>query len=170
MGIKEMDKILSHKLFNHLYALFSLFIVFLIFLIILIWQKFNNDALLILSIIFVIDALPALYLHIEYWLENYGNEYEILPDRIIFNKRGRITTYLVKDIKEIFIYKSASIDKGGIPFAAFESYYYARIITKSGEELIITCLLTPKVEEVVRQLRGVPIIRKKRFFFNLDWK
>ena len=63
-----------------------------------------------------------------------------------------------------------SIDTGSITFLAFESYYYARIITNLGEELIITCLLTPKVEETVRQLKGVPVIRKKRFFFNLDWK
>ena len=56
-----------------------------------------------------------------------------------------------------------------MPITAMEYYRYARIITKTGEEIIITCLMTLDLEEAVKELQGVPYERKKRLAF-LDWK
>ncbi len=62
------------------------------------------------------------------------------------------------------------MDAWGFPIGTMENYYYARIITHSGEELIITRLLTPEVEKAVRQLEGVPVERIKRPFCPIFWR
>ncbi len=166
----NMESKLKISFLNHLNALVSIFILFAILLIALVLLKFNYSFLFIFSIGFALDAVPALFLHFEYWLENKKANYEILFDRIILLKHGERTTYHLNDIEKIVLYKSASIDKGGIPILAIEPYHFARIITKTSEELIITCLLTSKVEEAIRQLKGIPIERKKRIFCTLSWK
>jgi hypothetical protein len=76
----------------------------------------------------------------------------------------------VADLKEIVLHKSANLDKWGIPFTAIEYYHYARIITQSGEGIIITCLLTPKVEAVVRTFNRVAYERRKSFFCSIKLK
>jgi hypothetical protein len=50
-----------------------------------------------------------------------------------------------------------------------EYYRYARIIAKTGEEIIITCLMVLDLECAVKQLTGVPYERKKRLAL-LSWK
>ncbi len=62
------------------------------------------------------------------------------------------------------------MDAWGFPLLAMEFYYYARVITNSGEELIITRLLTPEVEKEVQKLEGVPVERVKRAFCAVFWK
>lgn len=63
------------------------------------------------------------------------------------------------------LYKGSNFHILGI-----EAYHYARIYLKSEEQLIITCLLAPKVEKAIRGLRGVKIERKKQIFCTLDWE
>lgn len=155
---------------NHLRALLSLFFVGVIMLGVLYWLKFDQSAIVIFGIFFLADAIPALYLHLEYWFSNMGEEYEITSNEIIRYKNGNQLKYSTKNIDKITLYKSASMDKGGIPFLAVESYYYVRVSIKSGEELVITRLLSSKLEEAVRRLKGVPFIRKKRLLCTIFWK
>lgn len=148
---------------------FALTITLILFII---WWYFNFDFdfLVIGGIFHLCFTLPSLYLHVGYALRNAGEEITINPDEIIVRKHGKERTYHVADLKEIVLHKSASLDKWGMPFTAMEYYHYARIITKSGEEIIITCLLTPKVEKAVRILSKVPFERRKGFFCTLKRK
>lgn len=138
----------------------------------LMWY-FNFDSSIVIGggIFYLLFTLPALYLHLEYYFKNRGQEVEVNSTGITVRESNGIERdYNKNELDRIIIYKSASLDRGGIQFTAIESYYYARIIAKTGEEIIITCLLTPKVEEAARQLMGIKYERKKRFFCTLLWK
>jgi len=131
---------------------------------------FEKPAVFIFGIWWAVDLTPALYLHFEYWLINKGEQFEITSGEVIKNKGNVETRYKSENIKEIVVYKSASMDKGGIPYFAFESYYYARVVLTSGDEFVLTRLLMPKLEEVIKHLTGVKFVRKKRLFCTVFWK
>jgi hypothetical protein len=43
---------------------------------------------------------------------------------------------------------------------SFEPYHFARIHTKVGKEIIITSLMSPKIEDVTNNIRDVPVEKK----------
>lgn len=132
--------------------------------------EFDRDYLLVVGIFHLLFTIPSLYLHIEYSIRNSGEEIEINPNEIIVRKNGQEKRYSISDLAKIIVYKSASLDKWGMPLTAMEYYRYARLMVKNGEEIIITCLMSRKVDEEVRKLSGVPYARKKGFFCTLSWK
>jgi len=133
--------------------------------------NFENDALLAFGIWFVIMTIPVIYLHIEYYLKNRGQEVIIKDEELtVISRKGNTYKFKLAELNKVVLYKSASLDKGGIPITPFELYNYARIITKSDKQIIITCLMYPKLEEVINELKGVQKIRKKRLFCTLSWK
>src|SRR5699024_8690781 len=87
----------------------------------------------------------------------------------VISRNKNPQSFKFNEIKEVILYKSASMDKGGIPIMPTEPYHFVRIITKSQEQITITCLMYPKLDEVVDKLIGVKKIRK-RGFCTLLWK
>jgi len=131
--------------------------------------RFDQNMMKIFLIIWLIYTVPALYLHLEYYLKNRGQELKILDSEIVFQDRnGKEKRYKPQDLEKVVLYKSASLDRGGLQLSAIESYHYARIIPKQGEEIILTCLMAPNVEEALKQIRWVPYERKKRLFASLN--
>ena len=135
------------------------------------WWYFNYDPdiLFIGGIFHLIFTIPALYLHTDYSIRNAGEEIEINYNEVIVRKKGTEQKYNINDLSKVILYKSASIDSSGIPLSAMEYYRYVRIFTKSGEEIIITCLMTLDIDEVVKQLPAIPYERKKGLAF-LFWR
>ena len=159
------------SLSNQLRVLSFQFVGVILMLIILYFLNFNIDALTIFGIFFIALTLPAIYLHIEYYITNRKQEITIGDDDITLNtKMGDIYIYKFSELSKVILYKSASIDKGGIQFTPIESYHYLRIITNSKKQIIITCLMYPKLDEVVNELKGVKKLRIKRLFCTLLWK
>lgn len=136
-----------------------------------VWRYLNYDPdfLLVGGFFHLLFTIPAIYLHIEYTIRNAGDEIEVTPNEVIVRKNGHERRYNSSDLSKIIVYKSASLDRAGIPFSAMEYYRYARIVTKTGDEIIISCLMILDVEGAVRQLKGVPYERKKRLAL-LSWK
>jgi hypothetical protein len=166
-GIQE-DKRLRFSFLNNISALLSLIIGFVMVFIILIVLQFDPYALLAFGIWYGIDVVITIYLHIDYWLKNKDEEYEVHFDELVRYKNGERTIYKVSDIERIVVHMSPALYRGSnLHFLGIEAYHYARVYLKSGEELIITCLLTPKVEKALRGLRGVRIERKKWLFNTL---
>jgi hypothetical protein len=155
---------------NHLKALAFLLITTILILAGGIYFKLNSEAILFGFVFYSIFFLPSLYLHIEYYLKNRGQRLEVLENEIILHDRnGQVRRYANQDLQKIVLYKSASLDQGGIPLTPIESYHYARIIPKQGEEIILTCLMAPNVEEAIKQIKWVSYERKKRLFASLNF-
>ena len=143
----------------------------LLMLVVLYFLEFNISAVTIFGIWFAVLTLPVIYLHIEYYLANRGQEVITKDEELtVISRKGNTYKFKFAELNKVILYKSASLDKGGIPITPFELYNYARIITKSEKQIIITCLMYPKLDEVINELKGVQRIRKKRGFCILSWK
>jgi len=55
--------------------------------------------------------------------------------------------------------------------SSMERYYFTKIHLKTGGEIVITCLMTLKLEDALAPLRGgITFQRKKSFFCPLFWR
>lgn len=177
-------KITSRNQWNAAWSIPFFFVFYLLFIIWLILK--DSETLLIQfmligsSCLIILGSLPVLYLHRQYLRENKGEEYKVLFDRIVCFKNGKRTEFLVHDIRQIVIRKSASADRGGIPILGIESYYCVDVYLKlekyegkptikrlNNPEFSMTCLLSPKVDEEIRKLKGVSIKRVKDGFNSI---
>ena len=162
---------------NRWYTSWSLILLPTFFLLIFLWLKLSNsDPLLVHSMFiafgsgFLIDLLSTLYLHWQYYRVNKGEEYAIERDKIVRWKQGKQEEFLAKDIMLVNITLSPALyKKSNVHFMGIEAYYYACVYLKNGEKLILTCLLHPKLDDILHQLKGVAIKRKKRVFNPLQW-
>jgi hypothetical protein len=155
---------------NHLKLMVFHIIGTTLMIITLYFFRFDQGMMRIFLIIWLVYTIPALYLHLEYYFKNRGQQLKILDSEIVFQDRnGDEKSYKPQDLQKIVLYKSASLDKGGLQLSAIESYHYARIIPKQGKEIILTCLMAPDVEKAVKQIRWVSYERKKRLFASLNF-
>ena len=170
-GIQGGKMILRISLTNQLRVMSFHFMGTIFMLIALFILKFNIDVLIIFGIWFTVLTLPVIYLHIEYYIANRKQEIAIKDDELsVISQNGNTQKFKFTELSKVILYKSASLDKGGIQFTPIESYHYARIITKSEKQILVTCLMFPKLEEFINRLKGVQKIRKKRLFCTLSWK
>jgi hypothetical protein len=161
----QVDKELEINFKNHLNAAVSIpfFIVASFFIIFILGS--TKATFIGLFLWLGINIIPALYLHIEYYIINRGERYLIRYDELVRIKSGQRETYKVSDIDYIEVFMSPAVYRGSnFHFLGIEAYHYAEVHLKSGDKLYITCLLTPKVEKTLRQLRGVQIRRNKRVY------
>lgn len=170
VGIQSNLMIFYIKIKNHLRALEFFIATSVLILIASFIMKANFNAILIGFGAYSIFFLPSFFLHIEYYLKNRGQKLEIFEEGItLLEKDGSKRSYLNKDLQKIILYKSASLDKGGIPLTPLESYHFARIIPKQGEEIILTCLMAPNVEDAIKGIKWVPNERRKRLFASISF-
>jgi hypothetical protein len=161
--------ILKQQLNNHLIVSVFLWISTLVLFGLWKYLNYDSDFLIIVGAFQLIFCLPAFYLHLSYTISTFGEEIEIIDNKIILRKNGIEKTFNIDEALKVILYKPRSLDNGGIPITAMEYYRYARIITNGGEEILITCLTTLDIEEVLNKLIGLPYERKKRIAF-LFWK
>jgi hypothetical protein len=168
VGIQE-DRNMAITVRNHIGALQSLLIVSVMFIGILIWFQFSIDAVIGVSILWGIDAITSLYLHLEYLSHNKGDEYEVRGNELIRRKDGKETIYKNDEIEKVIVYLSPALYKNSnFHFLSIEGYHYAVVKLKSGDKLIITCLLTPRVDKSLKQLKGVLFEKRRRFFCSIS--
>ncbi|MBZ4190261.1 hypothetical protein [Niabella beijingensis] len=140
-------------------------------LVFLIGICFNADATLwsIFILYYLLTTLPAVYLHILYYLKNKGEAIELKPDQIIVLRSSREQVYTGKDISKIIVCKSANMDNG-IPMMAVEYYYYAEIVMNNGENVVITCLMSRKIDAILKGYLNVSFYRDKNVFSLFKWR
>jgi hypothetical protein len=157
---------------NHFKALeFILFLAtFYIACVLYIGNKngFEDHLLGFFSIFMLISLLPVLHLHLEYYYYNRGVIFEINSYQKEINytsKSGETETYNFDDLSKIVVYMAPSWHrKSSFQLLPFEQYHYARIFRKSGKVIIITCLMTQRVEDAMRSIKGVPLELKTRVY------
>lgn len=117
----------------------------------------------------MVYTIPAIYLHLEYYFKNKNEIVEIRESKIVVTKKTVVTTYQINEIDKVILFKARNLDKKKIQFAAMESYYYLKLITKKGEEIILTCLLDPNIDELIKKLPGLVITRKRMPFCSIEF-
>lgn len=161
--------ILKETFFNHFNAALGGLIYVAIFLIGYVWFNFDIAFLCIVGFFLLLDTVPVIYLHQQYHERNKGQVYEISNDGIVLRENGKSKYFKKNDINDINIYMSASLYiNSSFHYLGIDSYHFARITFNNQEEIIITCLLWPKVEEAIQVLEGIPYKRERIFFCSLD--
>ena len=56
------------------------------------------------------------------------------------------------------------MDKGNYSFNLNEKYYFARVVTKNGEKVILTSLFGPDLSDALALARNVPVDRTRTGF------
>ncbi len=122
-------------------------------------------------ILWIVNLIPVLYLHIEYYYYNRGTELEIdtYTKKFIYtDKTGTTEAYSFDDLSKIIIYMPPHFHSKTLFIRIpFDTYHYAKIYTNSGKEIIITCLLARKLKDMAESIRGVPVEKKKRIFASI---
>lgn len=123
-----------------------------------------------LAVYSIIDLFPALYLHVQYYNINAGTIYDLSNRGIEEYKDSKETFYDNQNIEKIKLYIAPNLyERSFLRYFSMENYCFAEIFMKDGKKLILTNLLTTKLEEAIKILE-VPYERKKRFFCKLNNK
>jgi hypothetical protein len=163
-GIQE-DKILRINLRNFLSLHLPTIILILVGVGILSYLRFEKHFVQVFLVVWILDLLPALYLHLTYLSKNRGEEYVVRDSELIRRKNGEETIYKNDEIEKIIVYLSPALYKNSnFHMLSIEGYHYAVVKLKSGEELTLTCLLSPRIDKSLKQMRGVLFEKRKRLF------
>lgn len=150
---------------THFVALYSLLIVTFLLIVLLFLFDFDRGSVIGVPIAFLLQAIPSLYLHFEYWAKNKGEAYEIRRNEIILSKNGTEISYKSDDIRGMVVYLSPALyQNSNLHFLAIESYNYASITLKTGERIILTSLLHPRMDIALSQIKDVYFEKRKRLF------
>ncbi len=159
--------IIKQTFFNHIKVLWITIFTTLLYFLGWWYFGFKDDFFLIFLGFYILTVVPSFFLHISYYLRNKGMVCEILPDRIRIEKEGKEETVIASsDIQEVVVYKSASMDAGGIPITPMEAYFFVRIFDKNNKRYDLTCLMDTNIDRSIRTIQGVKIF-KERGLFNI---
>lgn len=165
-GIQEC-KLLKYSFKNHLVLVTPILVVATVVIGIMASFRFSLGIIIGAGIFLLLDVIPAFYLHIEYWIQNRNEQYIIKEDELIVHKRDHEIIIKRDQIEKSILVRSASVDKGGFPILAMEYYYHVRIKLKSGDDIILTNLLSTKLYEKVKPFVGYKVERKKSAFCTI---
>lgn len=161
----QADRNLIVTVRTHFVALQSLLFLAIILAVLSYLLSFDRGIVIVFAIGLGIDAITSLYLHFEYWAKNKGEEYEVRNTELIRRKGGEETVYKNDEIEKIIVYLSPALYKNSnFHILSIESYHYAVVKLKTGEELILTCLLAPRIDKSLKQMRGVLFEKQKRLY------
>ncbi len=159
---------------NHLTALKSVFIVLILMSCAIAYvgskSGYDLDIFVFFGIFTVLNVGPAIVLHLEYYSCNKKKKYWISKNSIVEFQGEFERSFKVEEIDRIVFYMPPSVLKGSeIKFLAIEEYYFAKVIFKNNESIILTCLLSNKLESVLSQLENIKIVRKKALFASVSF-
>lgn len=165
--MEDRDK-LRFSLRNHFDALSPSLFFAVVFFSIIVWERFDRTAVIILSIGYLVDLVPALILHFEYWVKNRGQVVFIDEVEIAIKDRSNERVIKAHDIRKITLHQTPSHSKNsGMRFFTIGSYYFAHIYLRNGEDLILTSLLSPRLKASLRKLKGVYFDEDVSLYNNL---
>lgn len=152
---------------NHFISLKWLLIYLVVLIIILLYfyVKTDFDGILVFAFFSLFQIVPSIYLHFMYFNIDKNKLVEFNDDEIKLTIKNQVYIYKTEEIDKIIIFKSANMDKYGIPFMVFENYYFTKIMLKSKSNFILTSLLDNRIEEKLKKIKNVKFEREKGFSF-----
>ncbi|MEO6837729.1 MAG: hypothetical protein ABI261_03355 [Ginsengibacter sp.] len=145
INLKQQLILLTHVIF-----IFSAFIGFGIYLY---WKNnLDNKAYISVFLFFlVIDILPTIIIHIQYWIKNHGIIFIINTETKKLQYEGlyKIIEFSFDDISSLQYYPSLGKGSG---WHSFGEYRYYKIIFKDKTEIVITCLMVNDIEDTLEML------------------
>ena len=116
----------------------------------------------------IVLVLPTAYIHYDYYSHGRNYSYEINDRGIIQFKKDKVVAFDRANFKEIKLYMSGTrLIGSAVKNFPFEDYYYAKITTIEGEEILISCLFSKKIDELLASLYSEVPVTKNKYFYPL---
>jgi len=113
--------------------------------------------------IYFAGILPALFVHIEYYLINRNDVVLIGAEQKMISFNNKIAVPF-NNIEKITLVMSFVLYRNDtVKFTPWDSYHYALIKMKDGGKFFFTNLMAYKVDEAMRGISEVPIEKARRF-------
>lgn len=125
-------------------------------------KGFERDLFIFFGIFYLVNLIPVLFLHFQYFYANKNLTFssELDNKRFIFSNNEFRKTVNFSDVKKIDIYMVPSMYRGSnIQLLPFEDYHYA-IIKTHNEDFIVTSLLVKNLVKEFKNL-GISVERHK---------
>lgn len=164
-------KSMSITLLNQLKVLSGLIIVSLLYLpfVYYVSIKYGQDkAIFVLLPYLVIFCIPVFYLHFTYYHISKGSSYKVGNGKIIQIDGQREIGYEINDIKKIDLYMNGNrLRNESFRRFPFQDYFYSVIELKKGKEIIITCLHSYSLDNILTQNLPEIEINKHNIFYPM---
>lgn len=104
--------------------------------------------------IFIIDTLPTIILHVQYWVKNHNVIFILNTEKkdLSYERSKKKLTYSYLDIRSLIYFRNLGKGSG---WNSFAQYRYYKIIVKDNTEIIITCLMINDIENTIPMLLGM---------------
>jgi hypothetical protein len=143
------NKSLQIVLRNHLAMLTPILFGLPIYLATIYYLRNDYLAALGLGLIYIVQLLAVLYIHLTYYFYNKNIKIIIQNGFIYCINKYKNKEYKISNIDHIKIYGDEGIFSGFyFSFFPFISYHYVFIKMKDGSKLYLTSLLDPKIFKV----------------------
>lgn len=122
--------------------------------------KFNIALLCVFLIFFLLDGVPALLVHIQYWTTNRNTVLKI-------DKEHQRLTYITPNGTQVHHFDDIALlqhvaSYGGGSWYSFSEYRYFKITFNDKSEIIVTCLMMSNIKELFELLLGRKAEKKLR--------
>jgi hypothetical protein len=162
---KKME--LKVTILKHIKMMQGLIIITAFWIALIISCKIDDSNLLgMLSIPYLLLCLiPTLYLHLNYSAKSNNKSFKIENTGITKTENGNTVFYEESEFDEIVIYATPRKIKNYANGTIFQHYYYTEIKLKSKESLIITCLFSQNIDEILFSKFKNANIRKVEYYY-----
>lgn len=115
-----------------------------------------------LLIIFVLDTLPAIIVHIQYLIKNKTSVLIVNQQKNTFSYSGkhRSIEASFSDIAGLYHYASFG---SGTGYYSWAEYRFFRIVFKNNEELVISCLMVNDIKNKLEAIFKLKATKRMRF-------
>jgi len=145
-------------------------IAFTIFLIIGVWlvgisKGFKTDLFVFFGIFYIVNLIPVLFIHFQYYIANKNMIFTIELDKkqFLFKTNGLSKTINFSEVQKVDIYMIPSMYRGSnFKMLPFEDYHYA-ILQTHNEILMVTSLLVKNLVKEFKNL-GINMERHQCFY------
>jgi hypothetical protein len=122
--------------------------------------KMNTALLHVFLGFFLLDGLPALLVHIQYWLTNRNTVLKI-------DKEYQRLTYITTNETKVYRFEDIALlqhvaSYGGGSWYSFSEYRYFKITFDDKSEIVVTCLMMSNIKERLELLLGRKAEKKLR--------
>ena len=123
---------------------------------------FPGPYIYIFSAVFILDILPTLILHVQYWMANRNSVFVINKElhKLTYSNPYQSNSYNFDEIASLLHVASY----GGGSWYSFAGYRYFKITFKDGKEFIITSLMVKDIKYVIEMLLNRKADKKLRAF------
>jgi len=149
---------------NHLYALFPLVVFTLIISIgvYLFYQRYGvpaNSMLTIMILLYSIFAAPAIFLHFEYIINDWGVSITIdnRNKKVIYRKSQLEIIFAFDEIEKVYFFGETK-DFNNL---TTQNHYFYFFKLKNNKPLIISCLVVRNIENIISK---ASVTKNRRFF------